>query len=149
MRDIAASSCSPQSHRMLWKMSPVKHSECTRTMVGVSGSMSPSVNATCSAASTTLLYAMHLNTPQGVGIFVSTTRLTKDSRLRRKEMMSAMDTIGMSCAADSFRNCGRRAIVPSAFMISHTTAADCLPATRTRSIDPSVCPARTSTPPSW
>ena len=43
---------------------------------------------------------------------------------------------------------GRRAIVPSAFMISQQTAAGRRPASRQRSTVASVCPARTSTPPS-
>ncbi len=42
---------------------------------------------------------------------------------------------------------GRRAIVPSSFMISHSTPAGLSPARRHRSTEASVCPARTSTPP--
>ena len=42
---------------------------------------------------------------------------------------------------------GSRAIVPSAFMISHSTAAGVRPASAARSQQASVCPARASTPP--
>ena len=41
-----------------------------------------------------------------------------------------------------------RAIVPSSFMISQITPAGRRPARRARSTEPSVCPARRSTPPS-
>jgi hypothetical protein len=44
-------------------------------------------------------------------------------------------------------SCGRRAIVPSSFMISQMTAEGLSPAMRARSTDASVCPGRTSTPP--
>ena len=40
-----------------------------------------------------------------------------------------------------------RDMVPSSFMISQMTAAGLSPARRARSTDPSVCPARTRTPP--
>ena len=40
-----------------------------------------------------------------------------------------------------------RAIVPSSFMISQITPAGFSPASRARSTEPSVCPARRSTPP--
>jgi hypothetical protein len=43
---------------------------------------------------------------------------------------------------------GRRAIVPSSFMISQITAAGVSPARAARSHPASVCPARMSTPPS-
>ena len=63
--------------------------------------------------------------------------------------MSAIDTTGMSCLREISSSCGLRAIVPSGFMISQITDAGDLPASLARSTDPSVCPARTSTPPSW
>ena len=43
-------------------------------------------------------------------------------------------------------NSARSAIVPSSFMISQMTPADTARPTRARSTDPSVCPARLSTP---
>jgi hypothetical protein len=47
-----------------------------------------------------------------------------------------------------FKQVGTRAMVPSSFMISQMTPAEKSPALRARSTDASVCPARTSTPPS-
>ncbi len=52
------------------------------------------------------------------------------------------------CVAANFSSSGRRAIVPSSFMISHNTLAGSSPASRARSTPASVCPARASTPPS-
>ena len=43
-------------------------------------------------------------------------------------------------------SCGRRAIVPSSFMISISAPAGCSPARRARSTAASVCPGRRSTP---
>ena len=43
-------------------------------------------------------------------------------------------------------SCGRRAIVPSSFMISISAPAGCNPARRARSTAASVCPGRRSTP---
>jgi hypothetical protein len=51
------------------------------------------------------------------------------------------------CPRQKSASCGRRAIVPSSFMISQITPAGVSPAIRARSTDASVCPARTSTPP--
>ena len=46
------------------------------------------------------------------------------------------------CAAANSTRSGRRAIVPSSFMISHSTAAGCSPASCARSQHASVWPAR-------
>ncbi len=53
------------------------------------------------------------------------------------------------CPAANSTRSGRRAIVPSSRMISHRTAAGASPASRARSQQASVWPARTSTPPGW
>ena len=44
-------------------------------------------------------------------------------------------------------SCGRRAMLPSSFITSHSTPTGFSPARRQRSSAASVCPARTSTPP--
>ncbi len=62
-------------------------------------------------------------------------------------MRSATETIGTSCSLESFSSSGMRAIVPSSFITSQMTPAGFSPARRARSTDPSVWPARTSTPP--
>ena len=51
------------------------------------------------------------------------------------------------CLAAKGTRSGRRAIVPSSFITSHSTAAGLRPARRARSQQASVCPARISTPP--
>ena len=63
-------------------------------------------------------------------------------------MTSATEHILSPCAAMNFSRSGTRAIVPSSFMTSQMTPAGIIPARRQRSTAPSVCPARTSTPPS-
>src|SRR2546425_39439 len=50
MRFSASSSCSPQSQRTEWNVSPVRHSSWTRTRTGSPLATSPSVRATCSAS---------------------------------------------------------------------------------------------------
>ena len=56
--------------------------------------------------------------------------------------------IGMSCRLPNRVSSRSRAMVPSAFMISQITAPGSNPDSRHRSTLASVCPARTSTPPS-
>ena len=63
-------------------------------------------------------------------------------------MMSATVTIFMPCLRAKRRRSGIRAIDPSDFITSQTTAVGLRPARRQRSTDASVWPARTSTPPS-
>ena len=53
-----------------------------------------------------------------------------------------------SCLRQNSRRSGTRAIVPSSLQISQITAAGFRPANRAKSTLPSVCPARTKTPPS-
>ncbi len=60
---------------------------------------------------------------------------------------SAMLTIGMPCRPAKRRSSGSRAMLPSALITSQITAAGFSPARRSRSIEPSVWPARASTPP--
>ena len=51
------------------------------------------------------------------------------------------------CLAANSSSWGRRAMVPSSFMISTISAAGSKPAMRARSTPASVCPARRKTPP--
>src|SRR5229473_2127634 len=53
----------------------------------------------------------------------------------------------MSCRWQNSIRSGTRAMVPSSFMISQMMPAGISPASRARSTEASVCPARTSTPP--
>src|SRR5580765_5703240 len=53
------------------------------------------------------------------------------------------------CSAANSSRSGRRAMLPSSRMISHSTAAGDRPARRAMSQHASVWPARTSTPPGW
>ena len=62
--------------------------------------------------------------------------------------MSATDTILMSYLSATRSSWGIRAISPSSAITSQITAAGYMPASRARSTDASVWPARTSTPPS-
>ena len=75
------------------------------------------------------------------------SRLTSFSRRRRYSIRSAMVHIFSPCFAQNARRSGSRAIVPSSFRTSHSTPTSRNPASRHRSTVPSVCPARTSTPP--
>src|SRR5205085_1671641 len=63
----------------------------------------------------------------------------------RYEMRSVMAPIFRWCASAKRSRSGRRAIVPSSFMISHRTAAGENPASRARSQHASVWPARPCT----
>ncbi len=54
----------------------------------------------------------------------------------------------MPCSWEKATRSGSRAMVPSSFMISQITPAGCNPAMRAMSTAASVCPVRTSTPPS-
>ena len=74
-------------------------------------------------------------------------RSTSFSRVRRYSMRSAMVQIFRRCFLANFSNCGRRAIVPSSFMISHRMPTGRQSASVARSTAASVWPARWSTPP--
>ena len=63
-------------------------------------------------------------------------------------MSSATESIFRWCAWQNSSNWGMRAMLPSGFMISQITPEGSSPASRARSTEASVCPARTSTPPS-
>ena len=77
----------------------------------------------------------------------SAARCTSDSLRLRYSIRSAMVPIFSLCSAANWSRSGRRAMVPSSRMISHSTAAGVSPARRARSQQASVWPARTSTPP--
>src|SRR4051812_28230432 len=77
----------------------------------------------------------------------SSERCTSDSLRLRYSMRSAMVPIFNACSAAKCIRSGRRAMLPSSRMISHSTAAGVSPARRAMSQHASVCPARTSTPP--
>lgn len=64
-------------------------------------------------------------------------------------MMSATQPSLSPWAVQNSISSGTRAMVPSSDMISQITPADFNPASLQRSTEPSVWPARTSTPPSW
>ena len=129
-------------------MSPVRHSECTRTSTGFSESISPLTIAMCNRLSTSFSYTTALNSPPTeVGIMVSAARWTKDSVRMRYSIKSSMVQIPTPCFSLNFSSAGIRAIVPSSSITSQITPAGVNPAKRARSIEPSVCPALTITPP--
>ena len=76
------------------------------------------------------------------------SRSTSRSQLRRCEIRSAILAIFRPCRWANPTRSGRRAMVPSSFMISQITADGLTPASRATSTAASVWPARTSTPPS-
>src|ERR671937_806024 len=86
--------------------------------------------------------------PSAVGSCTVVMRSTSRSWPRRYSIRSATVTSFSPCRSQYGIRSGTRAIVPSSFMISHTTPAGISPANRARSTAASVCPARTSTPPS-
>src|SRR5688572_27982195 len=87
------------------------------------------------------------NLPCTVSISRSAMRRTIDSFALRYSIRSAIVPMRRPCCAANSSRSGSRAIVPSSFMISHSTAAGVRPARRARSQQASVCPARISTPP--
>src|SRR5262245_20273161 len=77
----------------------------------------------------------------------SAVRCTSESCRLRYSISSAMVVILRSCCAAKASRSGSRAMVPSSRRISQMTPAGANPARRARSTAPSVCPARTRTPP--
>ena len=71
---------------------------------------------------------------------------TIDSVCRRNAIRSAIETIFRPCFFAISCNWGRRAIVPSSFMISTSAPPGVSPAMRVRSTTASVWPGRRSTP---
>ena len=61
--------------------------------------------------------------------------------------MSATEHIFRSCSSQNVSRSSRRAIVPSSFMTSQITPMGLRPAISAKSTEPSVWPARSSTPP--
>ena len=143
---IASCSWSPQSQRHEPKMSPVAHDECTRVSTGSSSVHSPLVSATCSSPLLFCRNGVMRKSPHAVGRSTVSPFSTMDSSRSRYSMSDAIEMI----LRPNFRaisvSCGRRAIVPSSFMISISAPAGCRPASRARSIAASVCPGRRSTP---
>ena len=66
----------------------------------------------------------------------------------RYRISSATEIILIPCPSQNSTSCGTRAMLPSSFITSQMTPDGCNPAIRARSTEASVCPARTSTPPS-
>ena len=75
-------------------------------------------------------------------------RRTSFSLRSRYSISCAIVTILRPCVRANSTRCGMRAIEPSSFITSQITPAGFRPARRARSTEPSVCPARRSTPPS-
>ena len=88
------------------------------------------------------------NAPRRCAISRSPTRSTSDSLRLRCSIRAAMVPILRPCSARNRCRSGRRAIVPSSFMISQITAAGVQAGQAARSQPASVWPARISTPPS-
>ena len=92
--------------------------------------------------------AVQSNSPCGVTSGRRLIRSIKVSLRLRYSIRSAIVPIFRPCSVAKTSRSGRRAIVPSSFMISLITAAGVQPAIAARSQPASVCPARISTPPS-
>src|SRR2546428_595867 len=88
-----------------------------------------------------------MSPPNSVGPRASAPRRTRDSRCIRYWITSATERMCSPCSRANRVRSGMRAMVPSSFITSQITPAGISPASRQRSTLPSVCPARTSTPP--
>src|SRR4051812_3274756 len=88
-----------------------------------------------------------ISPPNPVGTRASAPRRTSDSRCMRYWITSATPRMVRPCSPANFSRSGMRAMVPSSFITSQMTPAGTSPARRQRSTLPSVCPARTRTPP--
>ena len=111
----------------------------------------PKQRATCGMASISLSHAKSVNTPSGVSTLEPCTgsmRRTSPSMPRRWRMICSTLHILRPCCAHMISRSGTRAISPSSRTTSMMAAAGFRPARRQRSTLPSVCPVRTSTPPS-
>src|SRR5215216_222314 len=147
MRRSASSSCSPQSQRSEWKTSPVRHSEWTRTSTSSAPATSPFTSATWCLPVRRSRNAIARNSPYSVGSRTDVRRSTSFSVRRRYSIRSATVIRRRPCRSQYGARSGTRAIVPSSFMISHTTPDGLSPASRARSTAASVWPARWRTPP--
>ena len=145
---MAPWSCSPQSHRLEPNASPVRHWEWARTSTGRSPEISPLTRATCVSPWIWSSKMKIRKVPYFVGRSASETLRTRHSVCIRYWMRSAIVRMGIPCSRLRRSSSGRRAIVPSGFMISQITPAGLSPAIRAKSTDASVWPARASTPPS-
>mmetsp|Transcript_2449 Transcript_2449/g.7489 ORF Transcript_2449/g.7489 Transcript_2449/m.7489 type:complete len:268 (-) Transcript_2449:641-1444(-) len=157
---IAISNWLPQSHRALLNISPVKHSECTRTnafsfkLSAISSTVewSPYTNATCSIPSTFETYETAVKDPCSVGTLAMAVRSINEffSVALRYRIISEIKTIFKSCfLANSFSSGNLLMLpVPSSLTISHKTPTGALPAILDKSTAASVWPALFITPPS-
>ena len=87
--------------------------------------------------------------PYLVGRRASATRSMRRSDRRRWAMIWAMLSILSPWCWENVSRSGSRDMVPSSFMISHTTPAGYIPAMLQRSMMASVWPGRARTPPGW
>ena len=102
----------------------------------------------CSRVSMSVRYPTAVKSPKLLGSPASVTRSMSVSVRSRCAITSLTVTILMSCSRANATRSGMPATEPSSWSISQITAAGEQPARRARSTDASVCPARTSTPPS-
>ncbi len=96
---------------------------------------------------TSLSYAIIRNSPHFVWIRLSPARTMYRSFRSRYRISSATVSIISPCSLQNGIRSGIRAISPSSRIISQITPEGFSPASRARSTEASVCPARTSTPP--
>ena len=130
-----------QSHLLLPRISPVARDECTRTNIGSSVPHSPFIKAMCSRP---LLFwrRISLKCPYSVGMSTSVPTSMSDSLCNRYAIISLMDMTLSPNSSAILSSCGRRAIVPSSFMISIRAPAGYKPAKLHKSMVASVCPLR-------
>ena len=95
-----ACSCSRQSQRSEPKVSPVRHSLCTRTRVGISGRISPRTRAMWSTWSISFLKTMARKSPNIEGSLASAARVTWLSLRMRYLIRSAIERTHSPCRAE-------------------------------------------------
>ena len=128
--------------------SSTESGSCTRTGTVSSDAHWPLTSARCSPWLGLSLKACAVNSPKAVlSVRLPIFSISDSLRLRCSIRAAIVPILSLCSAAKSSRS-GRRAMVPSSFMISQITAAGEQPAMPAKSQPASVWPARISTPPS-
>ena len=115
--------------------------------MGVSDTWLPRCNAKWTVSSMRSRNVCRVNCPHSVLTLWLCLNSMECSCIERYSMRSAIVPMFRPCRSANASSCGRRAMVPSSFIISTMTAAGARPAKRAKSTPASVCPARRKTPP--
>ena len=144
---MAWCSWSPQSHLREPKISPVIQLLCTLTKTGSSFCHSPFLSARWISPVFNCSNAISSNAPNLVGKLTRTSSLINVSFFKRYSIKSFIEISFRSNFFAISLSCGKRAMLPSSFIISTKTPAGSNPAKRAISMVASVCPVRRKTPP--